>query len=387
MATASDLKEKVTKILSIVEGVDNEHVNLIEKDILLQEVRELYSEILLMKTEGSASSEPIAEEKKEVVDETPVKVEEETTEPPVIAIPFDDADFDFHDILDVNHSHEESETSKEPEPVVDESVAENVEEPVEEIVEDQPEEEPVVAEDQEIETEPEEDLSDAGIEEPEEEIEEEDVSQAEDGYFEQSSASSEFDEEEPMSDDVVEDEPIEVAEEQSEIEPEPEYVEPDDVDNEPAEEVEEVVAEQEQEVVHEEAPVETPAIESPATSTVVEPIHHDPEPEKVITLGEQLGQSRQESLNDKFASNKPAEGSFGLKPISDIKSAIPLGERFRFTRMLFSGNGPAFDSTVAALNGMSSIEEADSYLRTNFRWDMDSPVVVDFMNIVRRRYL
>ncbi|MBR3946494.1 MAG: hypothetical protein IKJ56_05245, partial [Bacteroidales bacterium] len=117
MATASDLKEKVTKILSIVEGVDNEHVNLIEKDILLQEVRELYSEILLMKTEGSASSEPIVEEKKEVVDETPVKEEEETTEPPVIAIPFDDADFDFHDILDVNHSHEESETSKESEPV------------------------------------------------------------------------------------------------------------------------------------------------------------------------------------------------------------------------------------------------------------------------------
>lgn len=386
MATASDLKEKVTKILSIVEGVDNEHVNLIEKDILLQEVRELYSEILLMKTEGSASSEPIVDEKKEVVDETPVKEEEETTEPPVIAIPFDDADFDFHDILDVNHSHEESETSKEPEPVVDESVAENVEEPVEEIVEDQPEEEPVVAEDQEIETEPEEDLSDAGIEEPEDEIEEEDVSQAEDGYFEQSSASSEFDEEEPMSDDVVEDEPIEVADEQTEMEPEQEYVESDDVDNEPVEE-DEVVAEQEPEVVKEEIPVETPAIESPATSTVVEPIHHDPEPEKVITLGEQLGQSRQESLNDKFASNKPAEGSFGLKPISDIKSAIPLGERFRFTRMLFSGNGPAFDSTVAALNGMSSIEAADNYIRTNFRWDMDSPVVVDFMNIVRRRYL
>ena len=386
MATASDLKEKVTKILSIVEGVDNEHVNLIEKDILLQEVRELYSEILLMKTEGSASSEPIAEEKKEVVDETPVKVEEETTEPPVIAIPFDDADFDFHDILDVNHSHEESETSKEPEPVVDESVAENVEEPAEEIVEDQPEEEPVVAEDQEIETEPEEELSETGIEEPEEEIEEEVVSQAEDGYFEQSSASSEFGEEEPMSDDVVEDEPIEVADEQTEMEPEQEYVESDDVDNEPVEE-EEVVAEQETEVVKEEIPVETPAIESPATSTVVEPIRQDPEPEKVITLGEQLGQSRQESLNDKFASNKPAEGSFGLKPISDIKSAIPMGERFRFTRMLFSGNGPAFDSTVAALNGMSSIEAADNYIRTNFRWDMDSPVVVDFMNIVRRRYL
>ena len=100
-----------------------------------------------------------------------------------------------------------------------------------------------------------------------------------------------------------------------------------------------------------------------------------------------MGQSRQSSLNDRFASNKPAEGSYGLKPISDIKSSIPLGERFLFTRTLFSGSGALFESTVAALNGMSSIEEAEGYVRANFNWDMESSTVVDFMNIVRRRYL
>ena len=152
----------------------------------------------------------------------------------------------------------------------------------------------------------------------------------------------------------------------------------------------------EEPIVNDPVAEETPVVEAPIAP---EPVVETPqnvelkpvEPEKPepthITLGEQLGQSRQSSLNDKFASNKPLEGSLGLKPISDIKSAIPLGERFRFTRMLFSGNGPAFDSTVAALNGMSSIEAADNYIRTNFSWDMDSPVVADFMNIVRRRYL
>ena len=117
------------------------------------------------------------------------------------------------------------------------------------------------------------------------------------------------------------------------------------------------------------------------------------EPEKVeptrLTLGEQLGQTRQESLNDKFANNKSADLSsrIGLKPISDIRSSIGLGERYRFTRMLFSGNGSAYDAAVAKLNEMSSIEEAENYVRTNFYWDMESPIVADFMNIVRRRYL
>ena len=101
----------------------------------------------------------------------------------------------------------------------------------------------------------------------------------------------------------------------------------------------------------EEVHVEEPVVEAPKEET---PVEKEKTETTHITLGEQLGQSRQSSLNDKFASSKPIDlsGSIGLKPISDIKSSIPLGERFRFTRMLFSGNGVAFDSTVAALNEM-----------------------------------
>ena len=47
MATASDLKAKVAKISTIVEYLEDEHINQIEKDILLQAVRELYSDILV----------------------------------------------------------------------------------------------------------------------------------------------------------------------------------------------------------------------------------------------------------------------------------------------------------------------------------------------------
>lgn len=402
MATASDLKAKVTKISTIVEYLEDEQINQIEKDILLQAVRDLYTDILLTKVGDSTEEKPVVEEEKTVVDETPVQ-EEKPTEPPVIAIPFDAGDFDFNDLLNVNNEAEQVDepVAEIPEEVVDEPTPEVVEEPAEMEVQEE------VA------------LSQESVEEEEPKPENE--------YFAQSeSVSSDFDEadavseplaeesdanqtaetfdstamEEPVVEPVTEELPIE-TEEVAEIEAE-ENTEPveepiveehteeiyetsvdaETVDEVAAEEpaIEEKTVEVAPEVVPEPAVAETPA-------TPAEPIRQEPEPEKVITLGEQLGQSRQSSLNDRFASNKPAEGSYGLKPISDIKSSIPLGERFLFTRTLFSGSGALFESTVAALNGMSSMEEAEGYIRANFNWDMESSTVADFMNIVHRRYL
>ncbi len=403
MATASDLKAKVAKISTIVEYLEDEQINQIEKDILLQAVRDLYTDILVTKVGDSTEEKPVVEEEKTVVDETPVQ-EEKPTEPPVITIPFDAGDFDFNDLLNVNNEAEQVDEPvvEIPEEVVDEPTPEVVEEPAEMEVQ----EEVALSQEESVEE-----------EEPKPENE----------YFAQSeSVSSDFDEvdavseplaeesdanqtaetfdstamDEPVVEPVTEEQPIE-TEEVAEIEAE-ENTEPveepiveehteeiyetsvdaETVDEVAAEEpaIEEKTVEVAPEVVPEPAVAETPA-------TPAEPIRQESEPEKVITLGEQLGQSRQSSLNDRFASNKPAEGSYGLKPISDIKSSIPLGERFLFTRTLFSGSGALFESTVAALNGMSSMDEAEGYVRANFNWDMESSTVVDFMNIVRRRYL
>ncbi len=395
MATASDLKAKVTKISTIVEYLEDEQINQIEKDILLQAVRDLYTDILLTKVGDSTEEKPVVEEEKTVVEETPVQ-EEKPTEPPVITIPFDAGDFDFNDLLNVNNEAEQVDEPvvEIPEEVVDEPTPEVVEEPAEMEVQ----EEVALSQEESVEE-----------EEPKPENE----------YFAQSeSVSSDFDEvdavseplaeesdanqtaetfdstamEEPVEEAVTEEQPIETEENTEPVEEpiveehtEETYetsVDAETVDEVAAEEpaIEEKTVEVASEVVPEPAVAETPA-------TPAEPIRQEPEPEKVITLGEQLGQSRQSSLNDRFASNKPAEGSYGLKPISDIKSSIPLGERFLFTRTLFSGSGALFESTVAALNGMSSMEEAEGYIRANFNWDMESSTVTDFMNIVRRRYL
>jgi len=372
MATASDLKVKATKILTIIENIEEEQINCIEKDILLQEVRELYSDILLTRAENSESAvakEP-AVERQNIAEPQPVK-EDVKAEPPAVAIPFDAGDFDLHDLLDVSKEAGKAAMVAEVVSAIDEpvsSVAETVETADVETPElvEQEQEEPVG---QEI------------IEE-----EKSDLDEPAGNYFEsEGSVSADFNEEDDADDDLAdEDEPIDELEEN---EDESEFFDPE----ESVEQNEDEISEPENmdlQPADEKTVAETPSTVEPAEvhDNAIEAEDHD-KSDHVVTLGEQLGQSRQSSLNDRFASNAPAEGSFGLKPISDIKSAIPLGERFRFTRMLFSGNGAAFESTVAALNEMSSIDEADAHVREHFSWDMDSPVVADFMNIVRRRYL
>ena len=420
MATASELKVKVTKILTIVEYLEDENINIIEKDILLQAVRELYSDILVTDTAQPIAETPNPED--ETTDEqqkSTEKTEDNVAEnavaaavvPPVIAVSFDDGEFDFSDLLNDKEDEDVSDVCEQ-----NEDAEEKVEPASEDIVD---EEEHANEEEAEPEEENEEPAADYEMEElDEQDFEDVDDADLVDEIDEEDTIDENLDVDDDIESDVQEEyENVDRGYEETisgDTEVKYSFEEKSLHEEQPAVDVEDTVAEESRneldesvDEIQEEIPVEdisveeefveeTSADEIPLSEeTIVEvpqnveekPVEQEKTEQTRITLGEQLGQSRQSSLNDKFASNKPAEGSFGLKPISDIKSAIPLGERFRFTRMLFSGNGPAFDSTVAALNGMSSIEEADNYVRTNFRWDMDSPVVVDFMNIVRRRYM
>lgn len=427
MATASELKVKVAKISTIVEYLEDEQINQIEKDILLQAVRDLYSDILLTDTtktvvENSKQEEqPVGEQQEAVVEHVDENVAETVAAavvPPVISVAFDDGEFDFSDLLKdktTEENDEVQETNVETEipvenvateempaeeeiPVEEPEPEEENEEPAtefvpEEIDEQEPEsveefEEPVNIEEVDYEEFEEEadDIEDLEEMEPEtpEEVEEE-VQESESNFEETVTGDTEINY--SFNEDTLQDEQPTVEEEPQIEEPivnEPVVEETPVVEEEPVVEEKSIV--EESQVVAEMSAIEEPVVETPQ-NVEEKPVEQEKAESTHITLGEQLGQSRQSSLNDKFASNKPLEGGIGLKSISDIRLAIPLGERFRFTRMLFSGNGPAFDSTVAKLNEMSSIEEADNYVRTNFSWDMDSPVVADFMNIVRRRYL
>lgn len=72
--------------------------------------------------------------------------------------------------------------------------------------------------------------------------------------------------------------------------------------------------------------------------------------------------------------------------VSDIKKAISLGDRFLFQRELFGGNGELMAKTIADLNKLGSLTEAESYIMKHFIWDKESNTYELFYNILKRRW-
>jgi len=79
-------------------------------------------------------------------------------------------------------------------------------------------------------------------------------------------------------------------------------------------------------------------------------------------------------------------------PIADLKKAIPLNDRLRYTSELFAGDGKAFEDALAGLNSFSNFEEARDYIvqycAVYYTWTdkkrLDTAKA--FVKLVRRRY-
>ena len=92
-------------------------------------------------------------------------------------------------------------------------------------------------------------------------------------------------------------------------------------------------------------------------------------------LGEVIGR-QEDSLGEVLANQK----------IDDIRQAINIGDRFRFQRELFNGNGEVMNKTIAYLNQLQKFEEAQSFLKAKFNWQADNLHAEDFLMILRKRY-
>ena len=106
------------------------------------------------------------------------------------------------------------------------------------------------------------------------------------------------------------------------------------------------------------------------------------------TVGDKLGQNKT-SINDSLSNNVSNDISHRIaqKPISDIKSAIGIGDRLLYIRELFSGNNDTFEEAIAHLNTLNSFDEAKSYLSEKCNLDFSSETASSFINVVKRKFV
>lgn len=106
------------------------------------------------------------------------------------------------------------------------------------------------------------------------------------------------------------------------------------------------------------------------------------EKEEHKLLGEKF--TKELSLYDKLSEHK-AESKIKGKPITNLKAAIGLNDRFMYTRELFSNNQSRFIETVDKIDSLSSFEDAINYLQQNFTWS-ENEVSLKFIDLVKRRF-
>ncbi len=106
----------------------------------------------------------------------------------------------------------------------------------------------------------------------------------------------------------------------------------------------------------------------------------EPEPEVLEEKPESIV-VRPEIPSIKIDTNHP--------PISDIRTALSINDKFSLSNKLFNGNGTAFNLSLNVLNGFENLAEAKQYLQTLLEqnnWVADSAEFLLLCELVERRY-
>jgi hypothetical protein len=101
------------------------------------------------------------------------------------------------------------------------------------------------------------------------------------------------------------------------------------------------------------------------------------------------------TLNDQLIIAKPTKSvgtEIKLKPITDLRTAIGINEKFIFVRDLFNGNREAFEQALNGINQATDHAEAERFINdgpaSSYNWKSQNKFVrADFMELVQRRFL
>ena len=329
---------------------DNEKeikIALIEKEILLEKIRNLYVRVSALETEEYAA--PQQEKQQQVVSPEPETKREFT--------PAKTLEEDVDLFFDTEHESYKAAVEKELKEIAEEIEAKEQEQPVQDSgkeVKSEKKNEPV------------EDIFDH-LEESEEDIViDTDIHDNAEELFDEPDieiTASEEDEDVHEEDDILNFIPPKST-------PVPETPQPKETPKEkkPTEEKKEPVVEK------------TPLTQKPA-AVKPEPPEEAPTPKP-----------QQRSLNDLFNEQREdhsISGQYQRAKVGDLTKAISINDKFIYIKELFHNRGEDFSAAIRQLNECKTMEEAFDcleQLKQKFFWDSKSDAYLSFCDLLRRKY-
>ncbi len=111
-------------------------------------------------------------------------------------------------------------------------------------------------------------------------------------------------------------------------------------------------------------------------------------PKEVNEIAVTLSESINERLNE---SKTELAQRLTDEPIKDLKKGIGVNDRFLFINELFRGDEAMYERSVKTINNFSILAEAEYWIRRELKikigWSDADPVVKQFDQLVRRRFL
>lgn len=115
-----------------------------------------------------------------------------------------------------------------------------------------------------------------------------------------------------------------------------------------------------------------------------------PQPDLTKTFVTPPVQQPVASVNDNVTTDNSLANKLRSKPITNIKSAIGINDKFQYLNDLFKGSVQDYNESLDALNNFGSLAEAEAHfnqLRVKFGWDMENPSASGLYELVVRRHL
>ena len=74
------------------------------------------------------------------------------------------------------------------------------------------------------------------------------------------------------------------------------------------------------------------------------------------------------------------------EPVTDLRRAIGINDRFLMIRDLFGGDADAYERAITALDGCSDLDECMIYIAENYAWNSSSDGARFLMELLERKY-
>jgi hypothetical protein len=133
------------------------------------------------------------------------------------------------------------------------------------------------------------------------------------------------------------------------------------------------------------SPVNRPVMREIPKPEAIAPELNFPEEKEEEKKETESGFQKDRSLNDAIGEKKETETNLSNSPITSLRAAIGLNDRFLFVKEIFNNNSEKYNTIIDQLDKMETIQQAVDYLKVNLSLQKNE-TSMKFVDLLKRRF-